>query len=656
MKSRLFEPVTIGTMTLSNRLVMAPMVTQYGNGGGCVTERLIDYYVERAKNKVGLIIVEAACVAIGGRVASNQLNIYDDAFVAGLKRLAGAIRDTGSKCVLQLQHTGRRASSAYNNGIQPVAPSAIPARNGEMPRELSVEEIEGIIEAFAQGARRAKEAGFDGVELHFAHGYLIAQFLSPLINKRTDRYGGDLESRTRLALEIVRRVKQEVSDDYPLMARICGDEYIKGGLTLKDSQRIVVMLEAAGVHAIDVSAGYTASHEEGYLNCLIPWSSAPMAIGHGCYLHLAEGIKKVVKVPIIAVGRLDDPDVAEKAVAQGKTDLVAVGRGILADAALPSKIYHRQYSDIRNCIACNNCISSLFREVNLTCTVNPEAGREAEYRIKPATRAKMILVIGGGPGGMEAARVAALRGHRVTLLERKPYLGGNMVPAAVPSFKREISHFTEYLSSQIQKLGVEVNLNTEATREKALALKPDAVILATGASTQMPAIPGIERNNVTDAISVLELKVQTGIKAVVVGAGMTGCETAVFVTERGKEVTLVSRREIDFSDTGGLAPDMNPIMRRWFLFELWPELPITVVGKSTYQAVTDEGLIVQDREGKQRLIAGDTVIFALGLKPDNNLKNTLNGLAPELYEIGDCIKPRQIIDAVREGAQVARTI
>jgi len=632
------------------------MVTQYADSSGFTTQRLIDYYVERAKNRVGLIIVEAACVTLGGRILGKQLGIYDDSFIPGLRKLAESVKKAGACCFLQIQHGGRRASPACSGGIQPVAPSAIPMRRGEMPHELTTEEVDGIIEAFTQGTRRAKEAGFDGVELHFAHGYLIAQFLSPLTNKRTDKYGGDLESRARLAVEIVQRIRQQVGESYPLSVRICGDEYIKGGLTLRDAQKVSVMLEAAGVNVLDVSGGYTASHEEGYLSCLRPASVAPMAIPRGHLLHLAEGVKKVVKSPVITVGRLDAPDLAEEVIAKGKADMVAIGRGLIADAAFASKVYHQQYDDIRKCLACDTCALTMFGEGNLRCAVNTEAGREEEHRIKPAPKSKRVLVIGGGPGGMEAARVAALRGHKVTLMERKPYLGGNMVAAAAVSFKQDISYFTEYLSNAINKLDVKVCLDTDVNQERVFALKPDVVILATGASPKMPAIPGIERDSVTDGVKVLEGKVETGSKVVVVGAGMTGCEAAVYLTQNGKEVIIVSRRDTDFSDTGGLAPDMEPLLRRWFLFEIWPKLPIEAIGKSTFHEVTSEGLIVQDREGRHRLIAGDTIVFATGMKPNNSLKEKLQGGVPELYEVGDCIKPRRIIEAVEEAARVARLI
>ncbi len=653
MKSKLFEPIMIGNLQVPNRIVMPSMVTQYGESTGFVTQRQIDYYTERAKNRVGLLIVEAAAVSRGARILGKQINIYEDAYIPGLKKLAESVKKAGACCFIQIQHGGRQASSAYNNGLHNVAPSVIAKRNGELPRELNVEEIDRIIEDFAQAVRRAREAGFDGVELHFAHGYLIAQFLSPLTNKRTDRYGGDLISRARLGVEIVQRIRQRIGESYPVIARICGDEFIKGGLVLRDAQKIAAMLEEAGLNAINVSGGYTSSHEEGYLNCLVPASSVPMSIPRGRMLSLAEGVKKVVKVPVIAVSRLDDPELAEKVLNEGKADMIAMGRAFIADAAFAEKVYRKQYSDIRHCIACNTCMLKMFTESNLSCAVSAETGREAEFQIKPASRAKRVLIVGGGPAGMEAARVAALRGHKVTLVEKKPYLGGNMVPAAAVDFKRDISLFTKYLTNAVSKLGVEVRLNTQFDQGKILALKPDVVILATGA---LPQVPSGNRSNVTDAVSVLEGNAETGSNVVVVGGGMIGCEVAAFLAQKGKKVTIVEMRVADYSDTDGLALDMEPGFRRWLLFDLLPTLPVAVIGKSTYKEVTDEGVIVEDREGVRKLIAGDTIVFAIGLQCNNGLKSKLEGKVPELYEIGDCVKARKIIDAVAEAAQVARLI
>lgn len=654
--NRLFEPINIGTLRVPNRIVMPAIHTNYGDSLGNVTDRLIDYYVERAKNKVGLIIIELVGVAPGARVSPNQLYIHNDSYVPGLKKLASAIKDAGACCFLQLHHGGRRAVSKYNDGMQPVAPSAIPARNYEMPRALSLQDIEELIEAFAQGALRARQAGFDGVENHFAHGYLIAQFLSALTNKRTDKYGGDLESRARIGVEITRRIRQKVGRDFPLTIRICGDEYIKGGLTSKDTQKIAALMEKEGIDAINVSGGYTASHDEGYYNALIPWSLVPMSIPRGKYVPLAEGIKKIVKIPVMVVGRLDDPELAEKVVAEGKADLVCIGRGLLSDAAFASKVYNKQDKSIRRCIACCECLVTALLEGGLRCAINAEIGKEKEYQIKPAAKSKKVLVVGGGPGGMEAARVAALRGHKVTLVEKKSYLGGNMIPAAASSFKHDINLFKDYLIAEIRKLGVEILLNTEVDGKKIAAMKPDVVLLATGSVPKIPPIPGTGLSHVTDAIKVLEGTVKTGKRVVVAGGGSVGCELAADLAEAGKEVTVVEMRVTDFSDTDGLASDMNSILRRWFLFELWPTLPITVIGKSVFKEVTKEGLVIENREGEQRLIPADTVVFAAGLESCNGLKQKLEGKVPELYEIGDCTKPRKIMDAVTDAAKIARLI
>lgn len=653
MKSKLFEPIMIGSLKVPNRIVMPSMVTQYGETTGFVTQRQIDYYTERAKNRVGMLIVEAAAVSKGGRILPKQINIYEDVYIPGLKKLAESINNAGARSFIQIQHGGRQASSTYNDGIQNVAPSPIAKRNGQLPRELTIEEIERIIEDFVSATIRAKEAGFNGVELHFAHSYLIAQFFSPLTNKRTDKYGGDLISRIRLGVEIVRRIRQKIGKDYPLTARICGYEYIKGGLVLRDAQQIAVMLEEAGLDAINVSGGYVSSHEEGYLNCLVPASGAPMSVPRGTMLPLAEGVKKVVKVPVIAVGRLNDPELAEKALAEGKADMIAIGRAFIADAAIAEKLYQKQYADIRHCIACNTCMLKMFKESNLQCAVNPEVGKEAEFWINPAPKAKRVLVVGGGPAGMEASRVAALRGHRVTLVEKQSRLGGNMVPAAAVDFKRDIGLFTSYLTNAIKKLGIEVRLNTEFDQGKILALKPDAVILATGA---LPMMPAGKRSNVTDAVSVLERKAKTGSNVVVIGGGMIGCEVAAFLAQKGKNVTVVEMRVSDFSDADGLALDMEPSFRRWLLFDLLPTLPISVIGKSTFKEVTDKGVIIEDREGSRRLVEGDTIIFAIGLQCEDTLKGKLEGKVPEFYQVGDCVKSRKIVDAVADAAQVARMI
>ena len=653
---KLFEPVMVGRLKLKNRLVMPAMCTDFGDKDGYVTQRLLHHYIERAKGGAGLIIIEVTSVAPGGRAQLNQLRIDDDRFISGLSKLAEGIKNGGAKCFIQLHHAGRVAPPAFNDGLQPVAPSAIAGRGGAIPRELTIAEIEGVVESFAQAARRAREAGFDGVELQYAHGYLIAEFLSPLTNKRRDKYGGDLISRARIAVDIIHRIRQVVGSDYPLGVRFTGDEEIKGGLRLNETKRIAVMFEEAGVNVLNVSTGYKASHEEGFFNCANATSGAPMTRPHGCFIPLAEGVKQAVKIPVIAMGRLDDADIALDVIKKGKADLIAIARGHLVDPYFVTKLQENRLDEIRRCIACNRCFETLYREADLRCTVNPELGKDEEYRIKPAKQVKQVLVVGGGPGGMEAARVAALRGHKVILMEKNSELGGNLISAAGVSYKSEISNLTEYLKKAIQKAGVDVKLNIEATVENIRIMKPDVVILATGSEPVMPNIPGIKNSNVSTAVAVLEGKVNTGHKVVVAGGGEVGCEVAVYLAEKGKQVTIVEMRDTDWSDTDGLALGMDGEMRKWFFGELLPGLPIEVIGKVMFQEVTKKGLIVKDREGGSQLVQGDSIVFAAGLIALNGLKEKLTGIVPEVYEVGDCIKARKIMDATAEGARVARLI
>lgn len=402
--SKLFEKIKIGNLELKNRIVMPPMGTQLANTDGTISARQIEYYAARARGGAGMVEVEFSTVDPVQFAALTQVRISDDRFMPGLAALASAIKSNGSRAAIQIHHPGRQASSR-TTGAQPVAPSAIAGPSPELPRELSVVEILELEERFAQAALWAKQAGFDAVELHGAHGYLLCQFLSPYSNQRQDDFGGDTQRRARFPLEIVRKVRQRVGNDYPILFRLSADEHVEGGLTLNETRLIVQWLEEAGVDAISVSAANHASME---------WSIQPMLMKPGCLVPLAAEIKKVVKVPVMVAGRINDPLVAERILEQGKADLVAVGRGLLADPDFPRKAKDGREREIIKCIACNTCYDQILRLQPIACLVNPEAGRELEKEQK-AVNPGRVVILGAGPAGLEAARVVALRGHQVTV-------------------------------------------------------------------------------------------------------------------------------------------------------------------------------------------------------------------------------------------------
>ncbi len=645
----LFRPLHIGSMHLKNRIVMPPMGTGFADTSGYVTDQMIEYFAERARGGVGLIIIEGTVVSPEGKCVMQPC-IWDDSYIPGFSKLSRAIKNEGACCAVQLIHSGRRANPRLTGGRPIVAPSPIAAYGGTVPCELTVEDIERLTGSYAAAAKRVRQAGFDAVEVHGSNAHLIAQFLSPLTNKRRDRYGGDLESRARFALEICVRVREEVGDDFPLMFRLVVNEYIKGGITTRDGQFVARLLEKAGVDVIDTSAAYLASSEEGYISQLVPVSGAPGSFPRGSFIHLAHAIKQAVSLPVIGVGRISDPRMADTFVREGKADLIAMGRPLIADPWLPQKAARGKYDEIRTCIACDTCYTHVLADCSgLCCSINPELGREKENYAPRAGRRKRVLVVGGGPAGLEAACVASSRGHEVVLLEKSGRLGGSLVAASAASFKKEIGELRRYLTVRLGGLPVKVELGEEAREEDIMRLDPEVVILATGAIPFVPDIPGALSGNVFTAVDVLAGTREVGQKVIVVGGGMVGCETAVFLAEKGKEVILLTRRSSDFGPGEGLAADMEAYYRRWLLFELWPRLDIEVVAKSTLSQISGTGVTVLDQEGIIRCVEGDSVVFALGFTSNSPLKAKLMGRVPELYCAGDCVQPRQIIHAVREG-------
>jgi len=639
MKSRLWAPFQIGQMELKNRIVMAPVTTQYGSEEGYVTARAKSHYERRARGGAGLLIVEATYVHRRGQAFVNQLGISDDKFIPGLGELVQIIHRYGAKAAIQLHHGGLKAGWEVT-GMQPVAPSALASRKGKVAKELTVDEIAGIVASFARAAVRAKKAGFDGVEIHAAHSYLVDQFLSRSWNKRQDIYGGELQNRARFLIEVIQAVKQAVGGSCPVWCRINGKEYgVEGGTSLEEAQQIAGMAQQAGADAIHVSAyGPRAP-----TNLTTP-TFVPAVIAD-----LAQGIKKAVTVPVIAVGRIT-PEAGERILAEGQADLVAVGKGLLADPELPNKVASGKLDDITPCIVCMGCRDDLFSSgaLGIRCQVNAALGREEEYQIVPARKPTKVLVVGGGPAGMEAARVAAVRGHEVTLWEKESRLGGQLVQAAIAPYKDRIASLTSYLQTQLQKLNVKIELGKEATAAAIGELGPEVLVLATGARPLVPEIPGLDKAHVVSAGEVLEGKAEVGDRVVVIGGEVVGCETAEFLAQEGKKVT-VTRRGAE------MALKVGPSLRDFFLDRLLQK-GVSFLTEIRYEEVTSDGLVVTTKEGDRKTVQADTIVLAAGAVPDDRLYQEAGRKVSRTYLAGDCVEPRRIGDAIAEGYRIGLEI
>jgi len=609
------------------------MVTNYGSEEGFVTEQLKDYYAARARGGVGLIIVEATCVeSHAGKGLQRQLLIDDDRFVPGLSDLVQAVKKHGAKIAIQLHHAGSEGRQSLT-GVQPVAPSPIPKPDHEMPRELTTEEVNELVLSFARAAQRAQRAGFDGVEMHAAHGYLIAQFLSSFFNRRSDMYGGDIEGRARFLTEILKETRELVGKEYPLWCRINGREFgPEGGLTSEEAMQVARMAQYAGSDAINVSVfAYGVS----------PRTTPPMAQPPGNLIRFAETVKTAVDIPVMAVGRID-PETAEKALKEERADLIAIGRALIADPEFPNKAASGKLDEARPCVGCMTCLDSVTAlHQPVQCVVNPTVGREEESVIQKAEKSKKVFIIGGGPAGMEAARVSALRGHDVVLYDKGKRLGGQLLLASIPPFKQSLDTFAEYQRSQLSSLGVKIELGQEVSAALVEDAKPDVVIMATGVKSLVPQIPGIDKANVVSAVDVLAGKAEVGEKVAIIGAELVGCETGEFLADKGKNVTLMRRGD-------ELATKVNPTSRAHLLARL-PAKGITVLTGVQYQEITDQGVIITTREGKTQTVEADTIVLAAGSVIDPELYMTLEGTVPEFYRIGDCVDPSNIMSAVTDG-------
>jgi 2,4-dienoyl-CoA reductase-like NADH-dependent reductase (Old Yellow Enzyme family)/thioredoxin reductase len=614
------------------------MATNFAGEDGSVNDRHIAYYVRRIKGGVGYITFEHTGVLKQGRAFPNMALIDSDQHIPRFKRLVEAIHREGGKIVIQINHAGRQTSSSIT-GSPIVAPSAIPCPvRKEMPKELSHEEIQKIIEAFREAARRVKEAGADGVEIHMAHGYLINQFLSPFSNQRTDDYGGDPDRRMRMAIEVLRTVRNQVGSDFLVLCRLSADEYVEGGLKLEDTKEIAKALERNGADALHISACVAAS---GYLN------HPPYYAEEGVFVHLAQGIKSVVSIPIIAVGRIRTPELANQILEEKKADLISMGRALIADPDLPLKALEGRTDEILPCISCNRCIQSI-RKGALQCAVNPETGREEIFRLQKADRPKKIWIIGGGPAGMKAAEIASLRGHKVNLYEKNKELGGRFLLAAIPPKKQILKDFIDQLERRLQKLPIKIIIGKPFSPASLRRGKPEGVIIATGAKPFFPPIDGIHEAKAISVEDALSSSTPLGEKVLVVGGGGIGAEVADYLSENGKEVTLIEMRE-------GIALDLVGHLQH-FLNTRLKAKGVQILTSTKAIRFEKKALWVEDSQGTKKLEGFDNIVISLGSIPNDELVGSIKDKVSEFHVIGDASKPREVMEAVLEGEEVALKI
>lgn len=645
---KLFEPGKIGKLSLKNRIVMAPMgIVGLTEPDGRLSQRGIDYYVARAKGGTGLIITGYFRVHRWFEQPKGmpfvRMGMTDNRlYITRLNEFAEAVHDYGAKVAAQLTAgLGRVASPEYLGEGEAVAPSPLPCfwNPNVMARELTLDEIERLVQSFERAAEVVSEAGVDAIELHGHEGYLFDQFMTALWNKRADKYGGDLDGRLRFSMEVIEAIKRGAGKDFPIIYRFGLTHYLAGGRQIEEGLEIARRLEAAGIAALDVDAG---GYETWY------WAHPPTTQPPGCMVDMAEMAKKVVNIPVMAVGRLGYPELAERVLQEDKADFIILGRALLADPDWPNKVKEGRLEDIRPCVGDHECLERIIHRKYLSCTVNPQVGMEKEFAIRPAEKKKSVLVVGGGPGGMEAARVAALRGHKVTLWEKSDALGGNLIPASTPDFKQDYRMLIDYLYTQIRKLGVNIELGKQATSEAILEMNPEVVFIATGGTPVIPDIPGIEKRQVVTAVDLLLGKKEAGETVVVLGGGLIGSETALYLARKGKKLTIVEVLD-------EIARDMYPA-NRMHLLQLLKDEQVDILTETNVLEINGEGIVIANKSGQRSALSADTVVLALGLKSSDELSEALRDKIPELYVIGDCVEPRKVKDAIWEGFRTARLI
>ncbi|MDY6837040.1 MAG: FAD-dependent oxidoreductase [Thermodesulfobacteriota bacterium] len=637
----LFSPIKLGTMTVKNRLVMPPMSLNFGvDQDGCVTEQHWEYLAARAKGGAGMIVVGGGAVHPSGLDLPRMPRLWSDRFIEALRKMTERIHAFDTTFGMQLLHGGRQAYLS-----EKVAPSPIPALAvvKGVPRELTRDEIRELVVAYGDAALRCKRAGFDFVEIHGAHGYLITEFLAENSNLRQDAYGGSFENRTRFLREIIRDIQTKVGPGYPVGVRINGADYVEGGWTVEDAKRLAPVVEGLGVHWLHVSAGVYGS---------MPVTIPSMYADHACFVHLAEEVKRTVTIPVIAVGRIKDPQLANRIIRQGRADMVAMGRALLADPELPKKGYEGRLADIRPCIGCcKGCIERALALEEGTCVVNPEVGREYLLRKKEDMVApRRILVVGAGPAGLAVARMAALRGHEVLVLEENSQPGGMARLASIPPGRSEVMEIIEYYLRELDRLNVEVCFDWMLDKEGIAAIKPDVGIITTGSLPEIPQVAGLfdtamALHTVTD---VLQFHGTPDHRTVVLGGNMAALQVADFLAEKGREVFVLHRGH-HFAEQ--MAPN-----DRTYLMERLKRPGVQLFKGVTIEAFLEKGIRFLWKGRVQQLDMVTDIILSEGMRSNRKAAEWFKEANIEVHTIGDAKAPRTLLDALAEADELGRAL
>lgn len=618
----------VGRVTLRNRMCSAPMGFPDLTEDGCLTEGAIAFYENRAKGGAAVVTISEACVDyVHGKSHGRLINLQNPDVLASLTNAARAISRHGALASIELNHSGMLSefdvvdSERCGDGLEHWGPTDCTLPNGERVLGMTREMIDQTVELYRKGAAIVKRAGFDMIMIHAGHGWLIHQFLSPLTNTRTDEYGGSMENRARLCMEILDAVRSAVGPGFPIELRFSAMESAEGGISLDNAVEFSKLVQDR-VDILHVSAG---SEEDFHI------THPSMFSEPGCNVRFAAEIKKHVHIPVATLGALNEPEQMEEIIASGKADIVCMARALLADPELPKKVEQNRTDEILRCIRCFVCHAERMLTQTRICALNPEIGREYEAKFeKPATKSKRVLVVGGGPGGMQFAVTAAGRGHKVTLCEKSDALGGNLRSEYNVPFKAAFPKYTATMARRMELAGVEVRLNTEVTPEYVREFAPDALIIAVGAESLILPLPGMDSHRVIPGTELEKREHEIGKKVVVLGGGMVGCESGLYLAKTGREVTIVEMRDT-------VAPDSNPRHRPALMKQL--EEYTTVRTGLRGKAVTDKGLLCEDGDGNELLLEADTILSASGLRPLTRVVDSLRGTAPIVQVIGDCVRP-----------------